>query len=683
MSDVQELRFKVSATDEATAVINSITSNAANQARRLNEYMALQQQAAVAAAQGGGAGGGGALGELKGTFGRESPFTQAARMFAGGGAILGIGLATRELDQFATKLGDVKKMMDEGAGAGQIALGLAKSIPILGDVVSAFAQINELITGEQAAAELANQQFEQRNRYLQAQLALHKQIRDEERQAAREIAELANKTALVGVEGPARAYAESKNAAAAKKLEIQQKLEDEVKGFKNDKGVNEYVQALQKRKSEAESQAAGWQSNLNDPMLSQDAVNLSMQRLAESNQKAAALGAQIKAANDMVASQVADATKSAADQIAAIDKASAAERLQATKEELTAMRAAYNEADRQIAESRTKAQAMALRASGQFYAADELELKAALERENKAVDDALTKRVTGIESARKQGLLGNRTADEAKAEAFSQADAAKAANKADYDAAAAKAKIDAAKQQGDVQDRIASARMQSLDAEIAAGNKALEIERDRLRIAEQFNQRRQELNDLLAQAAPNQKAEIHAELAKLDAQERAVQAQRAFTSLRDLAHEAVARAAEGGDRRSKVALAQEDIKKQFSDQAKQLQALLKDPSLTASERQAAAALLAAQPGQEKAALFNAAKQGLGNVSPLAETSINQGGLHGVAQGALMAQYMRTQTDPHVIAQQKTNDILDKILEKLSEEPTDGGGGGDAGRIFAH
>jgi hypothetical protein len=93
------------------------------------------------------------LGSLGDTFGRGSTFTKTLKLLSGGGAILGIGLLTKELEHMAEKAVEVKDAFEKGnMSFGQGALEVAKTLPLLGHLVGFGEQIAELFTGSKAAA---------------------------------------------------------------------------------------------------------------------------------------------------------------------------------------------------------------------------------------------------------------------------------------------------------------------------------------------------------------------------------------------------------------------------------------------------------------------------------------------------------------------------------------------------
>lgn len=84
---------------------------------------------------------------IKDAFGRSSGFTQGLKALQGGGALLGLGLATRELEHFSTKFSELKDKMAKGASKGEIAAELLTSIPIVGSLAKSIDNIRSELDG--------------------------------------------------------------------------------------------------------------------------------------------------------------------------------------------------------------------------------------------------------------------------------------------------------------------------------------------------------------------------------------------------------------------------------------------------------------------------------------------------------------------------------------------------------
>ncbi len=99
------------------------------------------------------------MSKLKESFGRGSTFGQFAKLFAGGGAIIGLSIATRELEKMTAEGAKLADEFREGKiSGGEMATGLAESIPVLGNIVKAGADIVEMFTGDALALRQANEE---------------------------------------------------------------------------------------------------------------------------------------------------------------------------------------------------------------------------------------------------------------------------------------------------------------------------------------------------------------------------------------------------------------------------------------------------------------------------------------------------------------------------------------------
>lgn len=98
----------------------------------------------------------GILERLNKSFGRGSGVMEWAHLFDGGGPIRGLSLATKEFEEMTKRSLEFKKELDDGAiSSFQFANELAKSIPILGEIIGAGENLNELFTGDNAAIQRA------------------------------------------------------------------------------------------------------------------------------------------------------------------------------------------------------------------------------------------------------------------------------------------------------------------------------------------------------------------------------------------------------------------------------------------------------------------------------------------------------------------------------------------------
>jgi hypothetical protein len=92
------------------------------------------------------------LDQLKQGLGEESKFGNTLKAFAGAGALAGLSLAGIEVKKLADQFVEIRKMMADGAGAGQIAEELAKSLPVFGSFFEAGRKTRAELDGSADAA---------------------------------------------------------------------------------------------------------------------------------------------------------------------------------------------------------------------------------------------------------------------------------------------------------------------------------------------------------------------------------------------------------------------------------------------------------------------------------------------------------------------------------------------------
>ena len=98
-----------------------------------------------------GSGGGGFFKSLKGQLGEESDLGNFGKLLKGAGAVAGVTMVSRAIKDAADKAAELRQQYERGEiSATQMAGGLARSLPVLGDMTQAFDSIRELITGENA-----------------------------------------------------------------------------------------------------------------------------------------------------------------------------------------------------------------------------------------------------------------------------------------------------------------------------------------------------------------------------------------------------------------------------------------------------------------------------------------------------------------------------------------------------
>lgn len=123
------------------------------------------------------ASGGGILKDLKGMFGEGSEFGLGAKTLMGGGAIMGLHYAAKGLDELSEKVLTTANAVRAGTMTiGEAIGGMVTSIPVVGDLSSAIANIALAFTGEAAAVERSKQAHDTFIAALRIELDLEKQL---------------------------------------------------------------------------------------------------------------------------------------------------------------------------------------------------------------------------------------------------------------------------------------------------------------------------------------------------------------------------------------------------------------------------------------------------------------------------------------------------------------------------
>jgi hypothetical protein len=223
-------------------------------------------------------------------------------------------------------------------------------------------------------------------------------------------------------------------------------------------------------------------------------------------------------------------------------------------------------------------------------------------------------------------------------------------------------------------EEIDRARLASISDQISANDKTLEQERERLKIATEFNQRKRELTEQIMKAElQSDKESLKVERDKLDASEKQTQAYRVRDALEGAAVGAMKALVEGGDRQARVALAQFDIRKKFREMQQQLEGLLNDPTATADQKASAGKILGGLGNEEQWALNKAGTAGV-RLDPFAQTQQNQGGITGVGAAAQENALFWGESSPLVRAEKEQLQTLKDILAKIGGQSP----GGQAG-----
>jgi hypothetical protein len=173
-----------------------------------------------------GGGSGGLLADLKGNFGRGSDLTQTLKALQGGGAVLGLSLAGKELDGLADKAVQLRKELHEGSkSGGEVAEELAKSIPIFGSLFDAGRKFRSLLDGTaDDLARLANENAF--GKLLDGQAEAIKRIKKLREEGDESAQRVRDQRALVGLADPGKSLKQLQQERAALQRQAEQNSRD-------------------------------------------------------------------------------------------------------------------------------------------------------------------------------------------------------------------------------------------------------------------------------------------------------------------------------------------------------------------------------------------------------------------------------------------------------------------------
>jgi hypothetical protein len=148
------------------------------------------------------------LKKLKSATGEESALGNFAKIAAGTGAVAGLALAGRLINQFADKAKELRQEFNEGSkSAGQVGEELAKSIPVYGEIIAAGRTFRSLIDGTaDALADLAKQNAF--GKVLDQQADALQRIRKLREQGTDATQKVRDKGDLVGLADPTKSLKE-------------------------------------------------------------------------------------------------------------------------------------------------------------------------------------------------------------------------------------------------------------------------------------------------------------------------------------------------------------------------------------------------------------------------------------------------------------------------------------------
>lgn len=152
---------------------------------------------------------------LKSQFGEESGFGGMMKILAGGGAIMGIGIAARAIDGMAKGAEKFAVEMAKGEKSTlNMTADLVESIPIVGNLADAFARIGGLIGGWTVEEALANAQYKSADESIKKIQAGMEAVKGATEDATKSMRDLATQAAGVGLKGISKSLFDVSASAA-------------------------------------------------------------------------------------------------------------------------------------------------------------------------------------------------------------------------------------------------------------------------------------------------------------------------------------------------------------------------------------------------------------------------------------------------------------------------------------
>lgn len=500
------------------------------------------------------AGKGGPLSGLRESFGRGSTFGGLAKAAAGGGAILGLSLAAREVEEVTAKVKDLAEGLRLGSiAAGEIPNEIAKAIPILSSLRQGVENVYDIATAQgradvqrrldiKAFADLTEFEGER----LLAVRDRNAEILDIQLKMKSEMGQLGllgGARERAGIAGQAAVDAHDDEAEAIKrKGEIRKKYVDAADDYKTQKGANfrttdpSFVQLMAKEQKEMDAE----DERVAASARKREEVNKGLTAESEERSKKAfaAQAREGEAGNFREGNEIA---------------ASDAKYL-----------------------GRVSEQGIAAAAEERKRAILEINRKAAQDADEAQRSGADESAVAGINDRAKQAAALEIAKEEQKVREINR---------------------EQIERTGEVESRIRQAQIAGIDAELAGDNRIHEQEKARLEIQEKFAAKRRELTDLLLQAEAAQRPAVQAQIDQLDAQESQAQAARETLTLEEDKLRLLQEQAQYGDVAAKAELARAEAAKKYREEVQRLQGIIASQSGTAGAAEAARRL-ASLPGIE-------------------------------------------------------------------------------------
>lgn len=139
-----------------------------------------------------------ALKDIKSDFGKGSLLGQGLKLAAGGGAIAGLSMATREFKEFSEKVRDSVTEMKMGKKTfADMTADFAHGLPVLGSAIQGFQALGDAITGDSAAIAKNNEELQQMQAHQTLVNNLLQQVKDAKKAEADRLRDLQNKNKVL------------------------------------------------------------------------------------------------------------------------------------------------------------------------------------------------------------------------------------------------------------------------------------------------------------------------------------------------------------------------------------------------------------------------------------------------------------------------------------------------------
>jgi hypothetical protein len=144
-----------------------------------------------------------AMKRFKAQFGEESLLGNFSKILVGTGAVAGLSLLGRAVADTTGRVVTLKDQFNAGTlSAGQVALELGKSVPILGNLVTAATNLHELFTGSAAEARVMAEQLARVNALFEARQRVVGAIAESTKATGQAMRDLIAQGQLIGQSGP-------------------------------------------------------------------------------------------------------------------------------------------------------------------------------------------------------------------------------------------------------------------------------------------------------------------------------------------------------------------------------------------------------------------------------------------------------------------------------------------------